>query len=451
MRDSIPNADLSGPSNAAPNLFESTSQNVGHNWLQNSFLKAVLKAFASAGSNALPNAAPNARAGIVPNHGQDAVLSVAHNVAPNPDQNAAPQAVLNPTSGPQLNTEHFPALHASASSTKGGVATLTRDLSADQTIPLATSTDRTTVIASFIVPSIAVDQFASPAQFSSGSLLECQAGISGVNPASATKPSNVSTTNGKNEIKNSSDDATSLKPHTSPASSQPELQKDGQETAPSGDHGQNASVSQDQDPMRSEVKSANHVVAVVGTGQAIVQPSPVQNSAMVASATAHTAKTSDNAPAPWTAVAQALPVINSAKLIQSMGQTEMRVGMRSTEFGNISISTSSTRDLISAQISLDHGELARTLATHLPEMQAKLGGNLPMEVRIDMNGASAGQTGTPGGMDNGSADQSRGGRHQAGNPNSSFSSTHLGGQQLSSAAAMATSDSGFNARLDIRV
>jgi hypothetical protein len=151
-------------------------------------------------------------------------------------------------------------------------------------------------------------------------------------------------------------------------------------------------------------------------------------------------------------VPQALPVINTAKLIQSMGQSEMRVGMRSTEFGNISISTSSTRDLISAQISLDHGELARTLAAHLPEMQARLGGNQPMDVRIEMNGASAGQTGTAGGMYNGSADQSRGGRHQAGNTDSSSSGNRFAGQQLSPAVSpAATSDRGVNARLDIRV
>jgi hypothetical protein len=147
-----------------------------------------------------------------------------------------------------------------------------------------------------------------------------------------------------------------------------------------------------------------------------------------------------------------LPVINTAKLIQSMGQSEMRVGMRSTEFGNISISTSSTRDLISAQISLDHGELARTLAAHLPEIQARLGGNQPADVRIDMNGASAGQTGTAGGMYNGSADQSRGGRHQVGNADSSSSGNRLDGQQLSPvASATATSGGGVSARLDIRV
>jgi hypothetical protein len=87
-----------------------------------------------------------------------------------------------------------------------------------------------------------------------------------------------------------------------------------------------------------------------------------------------------------------LPTINTARLIQTANQSEMRVGLRSTDFGNISISTSTTRDTISAQISLDHGELAKTLVAHLPEMQARLGGERPMEVRIDMNGQSTGQS-----------------------------------------------------------
>lgn len=148
-----------------------------------------------------------------------------------------------------------------------------------------------------------------------------------------------------------------------------------------------------------------------------------------------------------------LPVINTAKLIQAMGQSEMRVGVRTNEFGNISIKTSATRDLISAQISLDHGELARTIATHLPEMQAKLGGSQGMEVRIDMSreGSSQG-SGMSGGMSNGSSDQSRGNRHQSGNPASSYSANSYADLRSSkSAAAMTSGDDRLNARLDIRI
>ena len=61
----------------------------------------------------------------------------------------------------------------------------------------------------------------------------------------------------------------------------------------------------------------------------------------------------------------ATTVINSAKLIQAMGQTEMRVGLHTTDFGDISIRTSGSQQQMSAQISLDHSELSQTIADHI--------------------------------------------------------------------------------------
>jgi hypothetical protein len=135
-----------------------------------------------------------------------------------------------------------------------------------------------------------------------------------------------------------------------------------------------------------------------------------------------------------------------------MGQSEMRVGMRSNEFGNISISTSATRDLVSAQISLDHGELAKALAVHLPEMQAKLGSYQAMDVRIDMNGAASGQgSGTYSSTSNNSTDDSRGERQQpAGNGSSSSVST-IDQRQFSPAATTGIGQGSSSSRLDITV
>jgi tRNA/tmRNA/rRNA uracil-C5-methylase (TrmA/RlmC/RlmD family) len=143
---------------------------------------------------------------------------------------------------------------------------------------------------------------------------------------------------------------------------------------------------------------------------------------MQAGVTASASKLPNAATFAPVAVAQSAPVINTAKLIQSIGQSEMRVGMRSNEFGNISISTTANKDMISAQISLDHSELAKALASHLPEMQAKLGGTQPMDVRIDMNGASTGQgAGTSGNMSNGGSDQSNTNKQQSAYTASSYS------------------------------
>ena len=94
---------------------------------------------------------------------------------------------------------------------------------------------------------------------------------------------------------------------------------------------------------------------------------------------------------PSTPAAHAASDITSARLIQSVNQSEMRVGLRSNEFGDISIRTSTNRDVLSAQISLDHDELAKTLVAHLPELQSKVGGTQPMEVRVDMNGQGTNQ------------------------------------------------------------
>lgn len=109
--------------------------------------------------------------------------------------------------------------------------------------------------------------------------------------------------------------------------------------------------------------------------------------------------------------------ISSAKLIQSASKTEMRVGMQSSEFGNISISASSTRDSITAQISVDHTELAKTLSSQLSDFQTKSNdGQLNIQVNMHGSGSSTtsnqsngGQTGTMGG----SASQSNSNAHQS--------------------------------------
>jgi hypothetical protein len=265
------------------------------------------------------------------------------------------------------------------------------------------------------------------------------------------KSSVVAVANGKDGADNAINDATGLKQHAQVASDQNASPTGSQATAQSGDQSQGDASQQGQSAAPAQVSLANHTVAAVDHGQnAGIAAAPLQTAPTPAGVTAHTAKTADTASPATIALPQAVPVINTAKLIQSMGQSEMRVGMRSNDFGNISISTSATRDLISAQISLDHGELARTLAAHLPEMQARLGGSQAMDVRIDMNGQATGQgTGTSPGMSNGSADGSRGDRQQKGSAGSSQSDDGFAGQR-SSIAAPGLMSGEADARLDIR-
>jgi hypothetical protein len=274
-----------------------------------------------------------------------------------------------------------------------------------------------------------------------------------LNPAAVVSPSPATGAINKGGIKDTSSIGVAQKQHAQPASDLAGSQPGSQGATSSGDQNQHSPSPQGQSVAQPQSNLSNHPVAANSGAQATGIAATAQNPASLASTAGHAAKTQDNAAPASTAVPQPMPVINTAKLIQTMGQSEMRVGMRSNEFGNISISTSATRDLISAQISLDHGELARALAAHLPEMQARLGGNQAMDVRIDMHGNGTGQgTGTSGGATNGSEDQSRQGRQQPGNSSSSYVGGSLGERQFSPvAAAMTTGDGRLDARLDIRV
>jgi hypothetical protein len=281
--------------------------------------------------------------------------------------------------------------------------------------------------------------------------LAVAAEASALSTAAVAKASTIAVANGKDGANNAVNDAAGLKQHAQAASDQTASQTGSQGTAQSGDQSQGDASQQGQSAAPAQVNFANHTIAAVDQAQNAGGAAPLQTAPTLTGLTGHTAKTADIAAAAVTiALPQAVPVINTAKLIQTMSQTEMRVGMRSNDFGNISINTSATRDLISAQISLDHGELAKALAAHLPEMQARLGGNQAVDVRIDMNGQTTGQgPGTSPGMSNGSADGSRGDRQQKGSATSSQSSDGFAGQGSAIAAAgLLLGEAG--ARLDIR-
>jgi hypothetical protein len=268
------------------------------------------------------------------------------------------------------------------------------------------------------------------------------------------KPSDGGVVDRKGGAGNSINEVTGVKPHGQVDAASAPSQAVSQDSSPSGDQSQGSASQQGQNAATAQLNATNHTIAAVdhtqNLGTAVLSPS----APVLAGVSDHAAKPPQTAaPAPIV-VPQAVPVINTAKLIQSMGQSEMHVGMRSTDFGNISISTSATRGLISAQISLDHGELARTLAAHLPEMQAKFGGNQAMNVRIDMNGHQpTGQSaGTSAGMSNGSADQSRGDRQQRGSGTTRQSGEAFAGQLNSmTTAVLPAAESRLDARLDIRV
>ena len=339
----------------------------------------------------------------------------------------------------------IPVLRAAvAESAKDLGAPALQTASAAQANPQQAASDQSSVAKTISVSNGFVDQLASLPLFD-GSLGAIQTIVSSLKPVSAAKLKGNAFAAGNNSgteqtgAKKNSELASEAGPGTS-----------SQDAASSGNQSQSGDTHQAQNVAPIPVNIAAHSAATTAPAQNTATVAPTHTASTPAAAGGVAANSTNNLAAhASTALPQAPPVINTAKLIQSMGQSQIRVGMRSTEFGNISISTSTTRNLVSAQISLEHGELARTLVAHLPEMQARLGGNQPMDVRIDMNGAAMGQgTGSFGGMSNDTAGQSRGGRQQAGSIPQSQSGNGVAEQKFS--PAVAALPTGY-ARLDIRV
>ncbi len=96
-------------------------------------------------------------------------------------------------------------------------------------------------------------------------------------------------------------------------------------------------------------------------------------------------RTSDQPLPAQTADSPATSAINTARLIQNMSESEMRVGMHSAEFGDISIRTSVSQQQMMAQISVDHGDLGRAISAHIPAMQEKLGGETGLRASVEVS------------------------------------------------------------------
>jgi hypothetical protein len=88
--------------------------------------------------------------------------------------------------------------------------------------------------------------------------------------------------------------------------------------------------------------------------------------------------------------------INSARVIQTMGETEMHVGMHSEEFGDISIRTSLSQQQMVAQISLDHNDLSQVISSHLSTMQARLGQEYGLQASIQISNQGSSLSGGQG-------------------------------------------------------
>lgn len=170
---------------------------------------------------------------------------------------------------------------------------------------------------------------------------------------------------------------------------------------------------------------------------------------MTPAAVRNTTERAENAaPVQQAVSAEPLPAITSAKLMQGIAQTEMRVGVQSPEFGAISIHTSSGGEAITAQISVEHTELAHALATHLPEMQSRFGSEQPIEVRITQQPAAGSSSSFDSSANQQSREQQQPAAKAFGNAYTSDSQTSL--QRATMAAVSANPSTTAAGRLDIR-
>jgi flagellar hook-length control protein FliK len=65
-------------------------------------------------------------------------------------------------------------------------------------------------------------------------------------------------------------------------------------------------------------------------------------------------------------------LVHSAKLMERIGEAELRLGIRAGEFGSVDIRTSMVRNQFTAEISVERGELGRVMAAELPGLQNRL-------------------------------------------------------------------------------
>ncbi len=65
-------------------------------------------------------------------------------------------------------------------------------------------------------------------------------------------------------------------------------------------------------------------------------------------------------------------LLQSAKLVERLGQAELRVGMQVGDMGGIDIRTSMAHNQLTAEISVEHNELVHMLAANLPSLQDRL-------------------------------------------------------------------------------
>ena len=142
---------------------------------------------------------------------------------------------------------------------------------------------------------------------------------------------------------------------------------------------------------------SNAAAAVIAPGaQNTVADAAAKNSPQAAANTGRpTADTVEEQPQSLSANPGA--VLSTAKLLERMGESELRLGIRGGELGSVDIRTSMARNQFTAEISVERGELSRVLAANLPHLETRLSeksipvGNIVLQNHAGDNSGASGQ------------------------------------------------------------
>jgi hypothetical protein len=203
-------------------------------------------------------------------------------------------------------------------------------------------------------------------------------------------------------------------------------------------------------PGASQAGNGNSAAVAPGSGVSTQISSPVVNSqtgSVIASpktldALPHIPSTAAGEDAEAAVEAAALSTgsqLHTAKLVAGIERSELRMGLRTGEFGNVDIRTSLVRNQFTAEISVERGELGRALAAELPSLQHRLSEQHLPAASITVQDHTSG----------GSSDFQQGSRPSQSTPPVSVSGNRA--QQDSPLPILAVEATEATARLDIHM
>jgi len=82
-------------------------------------------------------------------------------------------------------------------------------------------------------------------------------------------------------------------------------------------------------------------------------------------------------------------IVNTARLVERLKESEINLNVRSLDFGNVAIHTAMSHDRLSAQISLERNDLGKALASEIPTLQSKLSQEHGIHATIELQQQSS--------------------------------------------------------------